>query len=358
MEVDKDNKSHLLLDDDCESMSTVTHDLSRMSIACRQATTKIRFQDYAYSSYNSKAFCKKINERISRMKWDRDKAFDEMMKAVTVGLVRGNISEDETEKMACGGGGEIVRLATAFGIQIRKNSNEKTACDSDALTFVRFLSLYPHFASLLCLIMPNRLTQKISCEGTYSACILPLAMKHIGFASLIPKGPDYRAIRGYLSVAFTAFMVEFRDATNPPNKSNLNLQAKFAKQLRLTKIGIKKGRMSNDYDRIFILKVILLNCRGALESVLRVVGNVRRAHGMAVEEDPRLYIDENVFEGDVWKIGRTNEIECETGNRAAKAIKNLKKRYPDYGKVVMDHTCCCSSSTEVVDFPGLTGFSI
>ncbi|EYU34120.1 hypothetical protein MIMGU_mgv1a020469mg, partial [Erythranthe guttata] len=134
------------------------------------------------------------------------------MKAVTVGLVRGNITQHQIGKIPGAGGfgrESILKLVANFGIQIRKNTNEKMQCYPDTLTFVRFLSLFPHFASYACLIIPSNLTQKIPCDGIYSACILSVGMKHSGFAALIPAGPDYRAVRGYLSVAFTAFMVEF-----------------------------------------------------------------------------------------------------------------------------------------------------
>ncbi|EYU32518.1 hypothetical protein MIMGU_mgv1a020050mg, partial [Erythranthe guttata] len=310
----------------------------------------------------------KITERISDEKWNTEEAYGEIMKAVTVGLVRGNITQHQIEKIPVGE--SILKSVANFGIQIRKKT-EKMQCYPDTLTFVRFISLFPHFASCACLIIPSNLTQKIPCDGIYSACILPVGMKHSGFAALIPAGPDYRAVRGYLSVAFTAFMVEFWDVMNP-KKSNRAPQVKFEEQFRLTETAIDDGRMS-DERRITALKVAMVNSRVSLDRILRVVGNVRRVHGMAVE-DPGLYKNDAVLEGDFWKLGHTREIEDETGIKAAAEIEGIKKKYPDYGEV-MDHASCSSVSsssidaatsatadlplfTETVVFPGLTGFPI
>ncbi|KAL7081181.1 hypothetical protein ACP275_14G023400 [Erythranthe tilingii] len=351
---------------DYESMRADFYDLSNIAIV-DEVFSKIRFQDFAYCNYNPKALYDTIAKRISDNKWNTTKACGEITKAVIVGLVRGNITQHQIWQMAGGGGGggEIVRLAADFGIRIRKNSKEKLTCEQDTLTFVRFLSLFPEVASRLCLIIPSNLTQKIPCDGIYSACILPVGMKHSGFAALIPAGPDYRAVRGYLSVAFTAFMVEFWDVMNP-KKSNRAPQVKFDEQFRLTETAIDDGRMS-DERRITALKVAMVNSRVSLDRILRVVGNVRRVHGMAVE-DPGLYKNDAVLEGDFWKLGHTREIEDETG------IEGIKKKYPDYGEV-MDHASCSSVSSSSVDaatsatadlpfsseavvFPGLTGFPI
>ncbi|XP_026396489.1 uncharacterized protein LOC113291137 [Papaver somniferum] len=193
----------------------------------------------------------------------------EITEIVTEGLLKGNITEDEIEKLVPHGKQRIRGLNKKWGFYTIKNVREKESLRPATLTFCRMICLFPQIASLTLSrhghsgYFANKFPND---AGIYPAQTfkLPMEMKHLGFGGLIPNGVSNALYNEILEVASLAFMVEFNLMGNPDR--NENFSAAYEGQKPYMKAA--KGGPITDTDRIAFLIMLGLD---TVEAVTRIV---------------------------------------------------------------------------------------
>ncbi|XP_026409694.1 uncharacterized protein LOC113304744 [Papaver somniferum] len=183
----------------------------------------------------------------------------EITELVTDGLLKGNISEDEIEKLVPHGKQRIRGLNKKWGFYTRKNAREKENLRPATLTYCRMICLFPQIASLTLFrhghscYFANKFPND---AGIYPAQTfkLPMAMKHLGFGGLIPNGVSNALYNKVLEVPSLAFMVEFNLMGNPDR--NETFSAAYEDQKPYMKAA--KGGPIIDTDRIAFLIMLEL----------------------------------------------------------------------------------------------------
>ncbi|XP_026410188.1 uncharacterized protein LOC113305348 [Papaver somniferum] len=171
-----------------------------------------------HDGYDANALLEQIFKIANDNSMEKQTVFSEIMEIVSIGLLRGNIREDQIEKTVPEGKTRIKELIKKWGFYTRKNAKEKSILAPMTLTFSRMILLFPHFASLILFRNPVKFGNRFPDNSTrYPAQTfkLPIAMKHLGFGGLIPTGVGNLLHNEILEVASLAFMVEFSIMVNP-----------------------------------------------------------------------------------------------------------------------------------------------
>jgi hypothetical protein len=197
-------------------------------------------------------------------------------RAVSIGLLRGNIRKDQLERTCDAGKAIIKRVAAILGIEIRDKGQRKLVLTNKTVTFSRMIAIFPHWASQLMVSKESLFVNRFASfndANRFPAQThkLPIAMLHSGFAGLIPRESDDMEFIDLICMCHSAFMAEFSLLITPQEQRSFH--ALYENQKRYTEAARGSGFNSDENRIVYLLRFGLLSS-DSLDKMLKVAARV------------------------------------------------------------------------------------
>jgi len=198
---------------------------------------------------------------------------EDMGTMISFGLMRGNLKPNTLKKMSGEGIKRIQEIQNAYKIV----NNISSDSSSDTVTIPRVINALP--------LMASRINESYSIgrdfNGPLESLLLPLCMKHTGFAALIPK---LGKIGIFLQNVYIAHSFDLHCVVNNIGLDKLD-QTVIDQQYVYFNNSLE-SKMFSEQDRVKIIRSFKLGSEKVYEYLLSVFQKVKQEELWYLKEEP------------------------------------------------------------------------
>nr|DAZ92291.1 TPA_asm: nucleocapsid [Alternaria tenuissima negative-stranded RNA virus 2] len=174
-----------------------------------------------YDGFNVDRFA----EHLMKIHEAKKDFWKNVVRAVAIGMLRGNLRTDTLKKTSGEGQTIINEVISFFDVKLRKDVRDRATLTAFTVTFTRMVTAFPTIAYTL-LTKENPLDGRITLNNRWGVNELPRAMRFSSFPSLISKSPN--EVKYPLLKAHFAFSCSFDIEINGKDEPDYAKVGKFA----------------------------------------------------------------------------------------------------------------------------------